>query len=66
MSVPMTVIQLCQKMGMSRQNYYQSRLERQRREVDSGLIEQLVRAERAISGPPVRCGLGAGNWPIFF
>jgi transposase InsO family protein len=33
---------------MSRQNYYKSRLERQRREVDSGLIEQLVRAERAI------------------
>jgi hypothetical protein len=33
---------------MSRQNYYQSRQERQRREVDGGLIEQLVRAERAI------------------
>jgi transposase InsO family protein len=33
---------------MSRQNYYKSRLERQRREVDSGLIERLVLAERAV------------------
>jgi transposase InsO family protein len=33
---------------MSRQNYYKSRLERQRREVDGGLIGQLVREERAI------------------
>jgi hypothetical protein len=35
----MTVGQLCRKKGMSRQNYYKSRLERQRREVDNGLIE---------------------------
>jgi hypothetical protein len=40
MRVPMTVRQLSQKLGMSRQNYYKSRLERQRRAVDSGLIEQ--------------------------
>jgi transposase InsO family protein len=33
---------------MSRQNYYKSRRERQRRETDGGLIEQLVRAERAV------------------
>jgi transposase InsO family protein len=33
---------------MSRQNYYQVRRERERREVDSGLVEQLVRAERAV------------------
>jgi transposase InsO family protein len=33
---------------MSRQNYYRARRERQRREADSGLIEQLVRAERAL------------------
>jgi hypothetical protein len=33
---------------MSRQNYYQGRTLRQRREVDKGLIEQLVRQERAV------------------
>jgi transposase InsO family protein len=33
---------------MSRQNYYKERGERQRREADSGLIEQLVRAERSV------------------
>jgi len=39
--------QLCGKPGMSRQNYYKARTQRQRREADSGLIERLVRAERA-------------------
>jgi transposase InsO family protein len=48
MKIPMTVGELCRKLGMSRQNYYQARQERQRREVDNGLIEQLVRAERAV------------------
>jgi hypothetical protein len=33
--------------GMSRQNYYKTRMIRLQHEVDSGLIEQLVRAERA-------------------
>lgn len=33
---------------MSRQNYYKSRTTRQRREVDEGLVKQLVEAERAI------------------
>jgi transposase InsO family protein len=33
---------------MSRQNYYKGRRERQRREADGGLIEQLVRAARAV------------------
>jgi transposase InsO family protein len=33
---------------MSRQNYYKARALRRRREVDGGLIEQLVRGERAI------------------
>jgi hypothetical protein len=33
---------------MSRQNYYKVRREQQRRTVDSGLIEQLVRTERAV------------------
>lgn len=33
---------------MSRQNYYRQRRQRQRRGVDEGLIEQMVRAERRI------------------
>jgi transposase len=48
MKTPFTVGGLCQKLGMSRQNYYKSRRKRQRREADSGLAEQLVRAERAV------------------
>jgi hypothetical protein len=48
MKAAMTVGQLCRKPGMSRQNYYKGRLERRRREADSGLIEQLVQAERAV------------------
>jgi transposase InsO family protein len=47
MKAPVTVGRLCCKLGMSRQNYYQVRRERQRRKADSGLIEQLVCAERA-------------------
>jgi transposase InsO family protein len=39
---------MCHKLGMSRQNYYKARKERQRREADSGLIEQLVLAQRAV------------------
>jgi hypothetical protein len=37
---------LCAKVGTSRQNYYKAR--RERRAVDSGLIEHLVQAERAV------------------
>jgi transposase InsO family protein len=48
MKVPITVGGVCCKLGMSRQNYYKGRRERQQREVDSALIEQLVRAERAV------------------
>ncbi len=33
---------------MSRQNYYKSHKSRQRREVDEGLVKQLVQAERAV------------------
>jgi len=40
--------QLCGKLGMSRQNYYKARAQRQRREADSDLIERLVRGERAV------------------
>jgi hypothetical protein len=48
MKTPFTVGQVCRKLGMSRQNYYKVRQSRHRREVDNGLIEQLVRAERGI------------------
>jgi transposase InsO family protein len=48
MNTPFAVGRLCQKLGMSRQNYYKTRKERQRREADSGLTGQLVRAERAV------------------
>jgi transposase InsO family protein len=47
MNYGMRIGQLCGKLGMSRQNYYKARKQRLRREADSGLIEQLVRAERA-------------------
>jgi hypothetical protein len=47
MKAAVTVGKLCGKLGMSRQKYYKARTERQRREADSGLIEQLVWAERA-------------------
>ncbi|MDR1216193.1 MAG: DDE-type integrase/transposase/recombinase [Treponema sp.] len=48
MSGALRVGRLCAKVGMSRQNYYKVRRERQRRAVDSGLLEQLVRAARAV------------------
>jgi hypothetical protein len=56
MRVVMTVGQLCRKLGMSRQNYYKSRQERQRHEVDNGLIERLVLAERARYSRVLRAG----------
>jgi transposase InsO family protein len=40
--------QLCERLGMSRQNYYKARALRRKREVDGGLIEQMVRGERAV------------------
>ena len=39
---------LCQKLGMSRQNYYARRQERQRRTVDEELVLALVRQERSV------------------
>lgn len=39
---------LCARVGMSRQNFYKARRQRQRREVDADLVEQLVKAERAV------------------
>jgi putative transposase len=46
MSRRMALGRLCQKVGMSRQNLYKARGKRRRAEVDSDLIEALVRAER--------------------
>jgi hypothetical protein len=48
MKAALTVGGRCRKLGMNRQNYYRGRLQRRRREADGGLIEQLVRAERAV------------------
>jgi putative transposase len=42
------VIRLCKVVSMSRQNYYKQRHQRDRRQVDEGLILSLVRRERAI------------------
>lgn len=44
----MSVSDLCKGVAMSRQNYYKARKIRQRREVDEGLVKQLVQAERAV------------------
>jgi hypothetical protein len=41
-------VELCGKLGMSRQNYYKERKQRAGKEADGGLIEQLVRGERAL------------------
>ncbi len=48
MNLKTSIAKLCEKAGMSRQNYYKGRKKRARREVDAGLIEELVRAERAV------------------
>lgn len=40
--------ELCDYVGMSRQNYYAARRLRQRREVDEGLLVELVRQERRL------------------
>ena len=42
------VSQVCRKLGMSRQNYYARRQQRQRRQVDGELVADLVRRERAV------------------
>lgn len=41
-----SVMALCARVGMSRQNYYAARCLRQRREVDESLVLELVRRER--------------------
>jgi len=39
---------VCQRLGMSRQNYYAQRCQRQARQVDSHLVVELVKAERRV------------------
>jgi putative transposase len=41
-----SVVMLCARVGMSRQNYYAARRLRQRRQIDEDLILELVRRER--------------------
>lgn len=41
-----SVSELCERVGMSRQNYYAARCLRQRREVDEAMVLELVRRER--------------------
>ncbi|MEN7974131.1 MAG: IS3 family transposase [Verrucomicrobiota bacterium] len=48
MNLKISIGKLCEKTGMSRQNFYKGRKRRTRLEVDAGLVEELVRAERAM------------------
>jgi len=41
-----SISSLCSRMGMSRQNYYAVRHERQRRHIDEDLVVELVKTER--------------------
>lgn len=43
-----SIRELCDRVGMSRQNYYAARRLRQRRHVDEALIVELVRRERKV------------------
>jgi len=43
-----TVSAVCRKLGITRQNYYARRKARQHREVDAGLVVDLVMAERKL------------------
>jgi hypothetical protein len=62
MNKRITVGALCGKPGMSRQNYYKARRQRQRKETDGGLTGQPVPAERAVQprlgGRKLLCRLG--------
>lgn len=42
----LSVLQLCERVGMSRQNYYKMRKKRQRKRVNEGLVKKLVQRER--------------------
>jgi putative transposase len=45
-----TVGRLCRRAGMSRQNYYAQRHQREERQIDTELVERLVRRERRRQG----------------
>jgi len=44
----MKITVLCKAVGMSQQNFYKRRIDRERRNVDEQLVKQLVEAERAV------------------
>jgi putative transposase len=48
MNLKISISLLCEKVGMSRQNYYKGHQKRNALRVDSDLIEELVKAERAV------------------
>ncbi len=48
MKLKVSIIKLCEKTDMSRQNYYKGQNRRARQKVNGDLIEELVRAERAL------------------
>ncbi len=48
MNLKTSISRLCEKVGMSRQNYYKGHQKRNGWRVDSDLIEELVKAERAV------------------
>ena len=48
MNLKTSVARLCEKVGMSRQNYYKGHQKENARQVDANLIEELVKAERAV------------------
>jgi len=73
-----TVTGVCQQLGMSRQNYYQRRQERQEQAVDAELIMELVQAERRVqprlgarkllvvlAGPLAKAGVKVGRDRFF-
>jgi hypothetical protein len=45
MNLKISTAALCKKTGMSRQNFYKGRKQRDRYKVDAALIVELVRAE---------------------
>jgi len=47
-SYGISIRMLCERVGMSRQNYYAARRLRQRREVDEAMVVELVKRERRI------------------
>ncbi len=73
-----SVTSVCQHLGMSRQNYYARRQERQKQAVDAELITELVQAERRVqprlgarkllvvlAGPLAKAGVKVGRDRFF-